>query len=106
MNLRKDLSEKVLIADGAMGTLLYSYGVDRSFEELNLSHPEDIVAIHKAYIGAGADIIQTNTYGANYIKLARYGLEDEVKRINQAAIRLAKEAARGLERIFLGRLAE
>lgn len=51
MNLRKDLSEKVLIADGAMGTLLYSYGVDRSFEELNLSHPEDIVAIHKAYIG-------------------------------------------------------
>lgn len=102
MNLRKDLSEKVLIADGAMGTLLYSYGVDRSFEELNLSHPEDIVAIHKAYIGAGADIIQTNTYGANYIKLARYGLEDEVKRINQAAIRLAKEAARGTGTYIFG----
>lgn len=80
MNLRRDLSEKVLIADGAMGTLLYSYGVDRSFEELNLSHPDDIVAIHRAYIEAGADIIQTNTYSANYIKLSRYGLQDDIKK--------------------------
>ncbi|MBC2257205.1 bifunctional homocysteine S-methyltransferase/methylenetetrahydrofolate reductase [Listeria booriae] len=95
MNLRRDLSEKVLIADGAMGTLLYSYGVDRSFEELNLSHPDDIVAIHRAYIEAGADIIQTNTYSANYIKLSRYGLQDDIKKINQAAVRHAKEAARG-----------
>lgn len=102
MNLRQDLSEKVLIADGAMGTLLYSYGIDRSFEELNLSHPDDISDIHKAYIEAGANIIQTNTYGANYIKLSRYGLEDEVKKINQAAIRLAKEAARGTKTYILG----
>lgn len=102
MNLRRDLNEKVLIADGAMGTLLYSYGIDRSFEELNLSHPDDVSGIHRAYIEAGADIIQTNTYGANYIKLSRYGLEDEVKKINQAAIRLAKEAARGTGTYILG----
>lgn len=102
MNLRKDLSEKVLIADGAMGTLLYSYGVDRAFEELSLTHPEDVLNIHKAYIEAGADIIQTNTYGANYIKLKRYGLEDEIKRINQAAIRLAKRATSGTGTYIFG----
>ncbi|STY34713.1 Methionine synthase [Listeria fleischmannii subsp. coloradonensis] len=106
MNLRKDLSEKVLIADGAMGTLLYSYGVDRAFEELSLTHPEDVLNIHKAYIEAGADIIQTNTYGANYIKLKRYGLEDEIKRINQAAIRLAKRATSGTGPIFLAQWVE
>ncbi|WP_099220898.1 bifunctional homocysteine S-methyltransferase/methylenetetrahydrofolate reductase [Listeria costaricensis] len=102
MNLRKDLSEKILLADGAMGTLLYSYGVDRSFDELNLTHPEEIKAIHQAYIGAGCDVIQTNTYGANYLKLARYGLQDEVKRINQAAIKIAKEAARGTGTYIFG----
>ncbi|MGD7048452.1 bifunctional homocysteine S-methyltransferase/methylenetetrahydrofolate reductase [Rossellomorea marisflavi] len=87
------LSENILIADGAVGTLLYSYGVDRCFEELNLSHPEEIINVHKQYIDAGADIIQTNTYGANYAKLSRYGLQDQVKEINEAAVRLAKKAA-------------
>jgi methionine synthase / methylenetetrahydrofolate reductase(NADPH) len=90
-----DLAQQILIADGAMGTLLYSHGVDSCFEELNLSRQEEILYIHKAYIEAGATVIQTNTYGANYVKLSRYGLEDQVKEINQAAVRIAKQAAKG-----------
>ncbi len=92
-DLLETLREKMLIGDGAMGSLLYSYGVDRCFEEHNLTHPEQVLHIHEAYIAAGADIIQTNTYGANYIKLARHGLEDQVKKINTAAVQLAKKAA-------------
>ncbi|XYR60234.1 homocysteine S-methyltransferase family protein [Bacillus amyloliquefaciens] len=90
MGLLQDLEERILIGDGAMGTLLYSYGIDRCFEELNVSKPEEIKRIHKAYVEAGADIIQTNTYGANFIKLSRYGLEDETKKINQEAVRIAR----------------
>ncbi|ODA17676.1 bifunctional homocysteine S-methyltransferase/methylenetetrahydrofolate reductase [Geobacillus thermoleovorans] len=95
MGLLDELKQRILIADGAMGTLLYSHGVDRCFEELNLSNPDEIIHIHEAYIAAGADVIQTNTYGANYVKLARYGLQDEVPAINRAAVRLAKQAANG-----------
>ncbi|ELK47480.1 bifunctional homocysteine S-methyltransferase/methylenetetrahydrofolate reductase [Bacillus sp. SB49] len=93
MNLREALQNKTLIGDGAMGTLLYSYGIDRCFEELNLSHSEEVLNVHRAYVNAGADVIQTNTYGANYIKLTRYGLQEQVKEINTAAVRLAKQAA-------------
>ncbi|QHN48459.1 bifunctional homocysteine S-methyltransferase/methylenetetrahydrofolate reductase [Geobacillus stearothermophilus] len=95
MGLLDVLKERILIADGAMGTLLYSHGIDRCFEELNLSNPDEIIHIHEAYIAAGADVIQTNTYGANYVKLARYGLQDEVPAINRAAVRLARQAANG-----------
>jgi methionine synthase / methylenetetrahydrofolate reductase(NADPH) len=87
------LKNQILIGDGAMGTLLYSFGKDSCLEELNLSHPEKIQEIHKAYINAGADVIQTNTYAANYLKLQRYGLEDSVKAINSAAVQNAKLAA-------------
>jgi methionine synthase / methylenetetrahydrofolate reductase(NADPH) len=93
MGLLKKLENQILIADGAMGTLLYSYGTDCCFEELNLSHPEQIINVHKAYIDAGADVIQTNTYAANYLKLQRYGLEESVKEINSAAVQNAKMAA-------------
>jgi len=93
MSFLEKLNNQILIADGAMGTLLYSYGTDCCFEELNLSQPEQIQNIHKAYIDAGADVIQTNTYAANYLKLQRYGLEDSVKEINTAAVRNAKKAA-------------
>ena len=92
-DLLQRLKEQILIGDGAMGSLLYSYGVDRCFEELNLTNPDEVLHIHQAYIEAGADIIQTNTYGANYIKLARYGLEDQVKKINEAAVQIARKAA-------------
>ncbi|MDR7079097.1 homocysteine S-methyltransferase [Neobacillus niacini] len=92
MTFLEKLKSQILIGDGAMGTLLYTFGKDSCLEELNLSHPEKIKEIHKAYIDAGADVIQTNTYAANYLKLQRYGLEDSVKAINSAAVRNAKLA--------------
>lgn len=95
MSLVNDLQQnKILIGDGAMGTLLYSYGSDFCYEELNLSQPEQIYNIHRAYLNAGADIIQTNTYAANYSKLERYGLQDHVKEINKAAVQIARRAAK------------
>ncbi|MGO1059383.1 bifunctional homocysteine S-methyltransferase/methylenetetrahydrofolate reductase [Planococcus sp. FY231025] len=93
MKLLEALKTRVLTADGAMGTLLYSYGIEYCNEELNIQRPEIIEKIHHDYIRAGADIIQTNTYGANAHKLARYGLEEQVKDINRAAIEIAKRAA-------------
>lgn len=93
MNFLQRLEKQILIADGAMGTLLYSFGKDNCSEELNLSHAEQIQAIHEAYIEAGADVIQTNTYAANSLKLQRYGLEDSVKAINRTAVKIAKRAA-------------
>ncbi|MBT2626257.1 bifunctional homocysteine S-methyltransferase/methylenetetrahydrofolate reductase [Bacillus sp. ISL-32] len=95
MGLLEDLKHQVLIGDGAMGTLLYSYGIDRCFEELNVSKPEEIKRIHEAYVQAGAHIIQTNTYGANYIKLSRHGLEDETKKINKEAVKIARASSGG-----------
>lgn len=93
MGLLEKLQTNMLTADGAMGTLLYSYGIDYCNEELNIQKPEIVEKIHQDYIAAGADIIQTNTYGANAIKLARYGLEHQVKEINEAAMQIAKRAA-------------
>lgn len=93
MGLLEDLKTKVLTADGAIGTLLYSYGLDYCHEEMNIARPEIIEKIHSDYIAAGADIIQTNTYGANAIKLARYGFEGRVQEFNKAAIEIAKAAA-------------
>ena len=92
MGLLDELKTRILTADGAMGTLLYSYGIEYCNEELNLQRPEVIEKIHQDYIKAGADIIQTNTYGANAAKLARYGLEEQVADINRAAIGIAKRA--------------
>lgn len=94
MGLIQDLEKQILIADGAMGTLLYSYGIDHCFEELNVSNPQEIERIHREYIEAGAKIIQTNTYGANRIKLARYGLENEVQEINAKAVEIAKKTVK------------
>lgn len=93
MGLLEELKTRILTADGAMGTLLYSYGIEYCNEELNLQRPDIIERIHEEYIQAGADIIQTNTYGGNALKLARYGLESQVKEINEAAIAIAKRAA-------------
>lgn len=93
MKLLEKLQNHVLTADGAMGTLLYSYGIDFCYEELNVERPEIIEKIHQDYIRAGADVIQTNTYSANAHKLARYGLENRVAEFNKAAIKIAKKAA-------------
>lgn len=97
----EELKKRILIGDGAMGTMLYSYGKDSCLEELNVSHAEQIQKIHTAYIDAGADVIQTNTYAANYLKLQRYGLEESVKAINSAAVQNARKAA-GHDTFVLG----
>lgn len=93
MSLLKELESKILIGDGAMGTLLYSHGIDHCFEHLNITNEQDIYNIHKAYVDAGANIIQTNTYAANRIKLARYGYEHLVDEINDKAVNIARKAA-------------
>ncbi|HDR7733286.1 TPA: bifunctional homocysteine S-methyltransferase/methylenetetrahydrofolate reductase [Bacillus thuringiensis] len=90
MKLLDLLSKGIVIGDGAVGTLLHSHGLQSSFEELNVSDPDLIISIHKQYVAAGADVIQTNTYGANEAKLRMYGLENQVTEINRAAVKLAK----------------
>lgn len=89
------LREGILIGDGAMGTMLYQRGafVNTCFDELNLSRPEWIRDVHKAYIEAGCDFIETNSFGANSIKLGRFGLAEKVSDINLAAAEIAGEAA-------------
>jgi homocysteine S-methyltransferase len=95
MNLREALRQRVWIADGAMGTRLFSkgVGVDCCLEELNLSRPALIEEIHREYRAAGANFIETNTFGANAIRLASHGLGKSVTAINSAAVRLARAAA-------------
>jgi methionine synthase I (cobalamin-dependent)/5,10-methylenetetrahydrofolate reductase len=87
--------DRVYCFDGAMGTMLYSRGVyiNRCYDELNLSSADIVLSVHRDYVKAGADIIETNTYGANRLKLSAYGLEDKILDINQAGARLAREAA-------------
>jgi homocysteine S-methyltransferase len=88
--------DRVLICDGAMGTMLHSAGVplDRSLSGLNLAEPQLVRDLHAAYLAAGADIVQTNTFDANRLRLARVGLQDSVAEINIAGARLAREAVR------------
>ncbi len=88
-------SEKVWILDGGMGTMLMRKGLDVNYapELLNIKHPDVLVEIHREYVEAGADIIETNTFGSNRIKLSHYGLEDKVKELTAAGVRLAKKAA-------------
>ncbi len=89
---RLDNEPKPLISDGAMGTLLHERGVafDECFDLLNLEQPALVAEIHTEYIQAGAELIKTNTFGANRVKLARHGLEDKVIEINMAAVNLAR----------------
>ncbi|MEO7735883.1 MAG: bifunctional homocysteine S-methyltransferase/methylenetetrahydrofolate reductase [Kofleriaceae bacterium] len=84
-----------LLLDGAMGSLLYERGVlhTRSYDELNLAQPELIRGVHRDYVQAGAEIIETNTFGANRIALARHGLAEQVKDINRAGVEHARAAA-------------
>ncbi|HKR49518.1 MAG TPA: homocysteine S-methyltransferase family protein, partial [Pseudonocardiaceae bacterium] len=86
---------QVVVCDGAMGTMLHAAGVplDRSLPELNLSRPSLVRDLHAAYVSAGARILQTNTFGANRLRLAGTGLESSISAINIAGARLAREAA-------------
>ena len=93
---REQLSRRVMVADGAMGTMLYDKGVfiNRCYDELNLSSPDMVRQIHLDYVKAGAEILETNTFGANRMRLAAFGLGEKLKAINQAGVRLAREAGR------------
>ncbi len=88
-------SDRAHVFDGAMGTMLYARGVyiNRSFDELNLTSPDLVSSVHREYIRAGAEVIETNTYGANAVKLEGYGLETRVREINRRAAEIAREAA-------------
>ena len=88
---------RVHVFDGAMGTLLYSRGVfvNVCYDELNLSRPQLVSSIHAEYVAAGAEVLETNTFGANPVKLSSYGLEDRTEELNRVAAELAKTAASG-----------
>ena len=93
------LKQFPVLCDGAMGTLLYAKGVfiNRCYDELNLSQPDLIRGIHHEYLQAGAEIIETNTFGANSFRLARHSLADKVRDINRAGVRVAREAAKSFD---------
>src|SRR5579859_5009411 len=90
----QQLQQRPLLCDGAMGSLLYARGItyEQCFDALNLSQPELITNIHREYISAGAEVIETNSFGANRAKLETYNLGDRVREINFRAVRLAREA--------------
>ena len=91
-------ADRPVLADGAMGTLLNSRGIfiNRCYDELNLSNPALILAVHEEYLQAGAEILETNTFGANRFRLTRHGIGDKVRDINAAGARLARQAVEHL----------
>jgi methionine synthase / methylenetetrahydrofolate reductase(NADPH) len=90
------LDRRVLVCDGAMGTMLYAKGVfvNRSFDALNLAEPELVAGVHREYVRAGADVLETNTFGANRLKLAVFGLAEKLHDINVAGARIVRQVAR------------
>lgn len=96
------LKDSILIADGAMGSMLHdAVGTVRCFDELNATEPEAVFRVHQAYIEAGAQIIETNTFGANRFKLAPLGLGDEAQRLNSRGVKIAREARESASREVL-----
>jgi homocysteine S-methyltransferase len=89
------LDQRVLVCDGAMGTMLYAKGVfiNKSFDSLNVTRPDLVEQVHQEYVRAGADILETNTFGANRVKLASFGLADTLRAINMEGVRIARAAA-------------
>jgi len=98
-DFRERLAASPILCDGAMGTLLYAKGVfiNRCYDELNLSQPDLIRGIHHEYLQAGAEIVETNTFGGNSFRLERHGLADKVRDINIAGAKVAKEAAKSFD---------
>jgi len=93
------LKQSPILCDGAMGTLLYAKGIfiNRCYDELNLTQPELIRSVHREYLQAGAEIIETNTFGGNSFRLARHSLADRVRDINAAGAQIAREAAKSFD---------
>lgn len=105
MDFTKAVRERILVCDGAMGTMLHAAGnsLDRALPELNLSNPELVSTVHESYAAAGVEILLTNTFGANRLRLAEHGSSINVRDINLAGVRLARQARRGVDRaIFVG----
>ena len=102
LDFNERLKDSILIADGAMGSMLHeAVGTQRCFDELNATEPEAVFRVHQAYIEAGAQIIETNTFGANRFKLAPLGLADEVQRLNSRGVKIAREARESASREVL-----
>lgn len=95
LEFRRMLESGVIVADGAMGTMLYGRGVfiNRCFDELNISSPQLVKEVHQEYVKAGAQVLETNTFGSNRVRLATFGFAEKLKAIVQAGVRLAREAA-------------
>ena len=95
LEFREQLARRVVVADGAMGTMLYAHGVfiNRCFDELSLTVPDLVRQIHRGYVEAGAEVIETNTFGANRARLSAFGLADKLRAINEAGVKLARDAA-------------
>jgi homocysteine S-methyltransferase len=102
-NLLDILRERIVVGDGATGTYLYELGVPlhHCLEELNLTQPELVTRVYREYAEAGAQVIETNSFGANRIRLARFGLEHQVSEINWRAVKVAREAVKGRD-VFVG----
>jgi methionine synthase I (cobalamin-dependent)/5,10-methylenetetrahydrofolate reductase len=96
-----EIERRVLVCDGAMGTMLYAKGIflNRSYDELNLTQPDLVAEVHQSYVRAGADVIETNTFGANRVKLSAFGLTEKTRAINVQGAKIARHAAR--EQVFV-----
>ena len=104
MTFLERLHDEVLIGDGAIGTMLYAKGVslDANVEHLNLVRPSLVLELHREYLAAGARVIETNTFGANWTRLAAIGLEKKEREINLRGAQLAREAAQGTDAFVAG----
>ena len=98
------LNERIVIGDGATGTYLYELGVplNHCLEEINLSQPELLARVYREYAAAGAQVIETNSFGANRVRLAHFGLDDQVSEVNRRSAQVAREALAGRTDIFVG----
>ena len=103
-NLLDLLNERIVLGDGATGTYLYDLGVplNHCLEEVNISQPELLVRLYQEYANAGAQVVETNSFGANRVRLARFGLDHQLGEINWRAAQVAKEAVKGKSDIFVG----
>ncbi|MDK3162331.1 bifunctional homocysteine S-methyltransferase/methylenetetrahydrofolate reductase [Kamptonema cortianum] len=103
-NLLQMLETRVVIGDGAMGTRLFEKGIpcESCLEELNLTRPDIVAEVHREYLNAGADLIETNTFGANFFRLYKHGLHEKVGEINRAASQIAREQVAREGKGFVG----